>query len=285
MRERRVTTVFAALAVAAAAALSVSLRGATDQSGEWRAYGANNANLKYVPLDQINRDNVKDLRIAWRQSSVPSEVRKNRGAVDVPTNYQVTPLMVGGLLYASAGDGSVMALHPAHRRRRMELRARRHSEGGACGPRGSVGRRAHGTIGESRRGVLGRWRKRLANHRDLGAIVGRAECEDGRADRVVWRRWTHRSHEGIPRARRIVPMDIRAAGDEQPDRHRRHRERRRRTVPARRHPRLRRPNGASLLGRSRSIPEFGEFGQRHLAARLVRVLRRGRHLGISQRRR
>ena len=125
IREQRVTTLCAALAVAAAAALSVSLRGATDQSGEWRAYGATNANLKYAPLDQINKDNVKDLRIAWRQSAVPLEVRKDRGAVDVPTNYQVTPLMVGGLLYASAGDGSVVALHPGTGAVAWSLRARR----------------------------------------------------------------------------------------------------------------------------------------------------------------
>jgi quinoprotein glucose dehydrogenase len=98
--------------MAAAAALTMSLRGAADSVGEWRAYGANNANLKYAPLDQINRNNVKNLRIAWRQSAMPAEIRRGRTAVAVPTNYQVTPLMAGGLLYASAGDGSVMALNP-----------------------------------------------------------------------------------------------------------------------------------------------------------------------------
>ena len=56
---------------------------------------------------------MKNLRIAWRQSSMPLEVRRGRGTVAVPTNYQVTPLMVDGLLYMTAGDGSVAALHPA----------------------------------------------------------------------------------------------------------------------------------------------------------------------------
>ena len=39
------------------------------EAGEWRAYGSDKASTKYVPLDQINKDNVKDLRIAWRWNS------------------------------------------------------------------------------------------------------------------------------------------------------------------------------------------------------------------------
>lgn len=111
MRTRLATIVFAVSTAAIAAALISPVRG-TEMSGEWRAYGANNGNLKYAPLDQITKDNVKNLRIAWRQSAMPPAVRKDRATVAVPTNYQVTPLMAGGLLYASAGDGSVMALHP-----------------------------------------------------------------------------------------------------------------------------------------------------------------------------
>jgi quinoprotein glucose dehydrogenase len=97
----------------AALLLLVDVQARTSSSVEWRAYGATNANLKYAPLDQITKENVNQLRIAWRQSAMPVEVRRGRGAVAVPTNHQVTPLMVGGLLYASAGDGSVVALHPA----------------------------------------------------------------------------------------------------------------------------------------------------------------------------
>ena len=36
---------------------------------EWPVYWGDNRSAKYSPLDQINRDNVKDLRIAWRWSS------------------------------------------------------------------------------------------------------------------------------------------------------------------------------------------------------------------------
>jgi quinoprotein glucose dehydrogenase len=93
--------------------LQIAVRGASERGGEWRGYAGSNAGLKYAPLDQINKDNVKNLRIAWRQSAMPLEVRRGRKTVAVPTNYQVTPLMVDGVLYVSAGDGSVAALNPA----------------------------------------------------------------------------------------------------------------------------------------------------------------------------
>ncbi len=84
-------------------------------SGEWRAYGGSNAGTKYSPLDQINKTNVGDLRVVWRQSAIPEELRGGRAVSDLPlpTNYQNTPLMVGGLLYMSTGFGTVAALDPA----------------------------------------------------------------------------------------------------------------------------------------------------------------------------
>ena len=36
------------------------------RNGEWRSYAADPGSTKYSPLDQINRDNAKNLRIAWR---------------------------------------------------------------------------------------------------------------------------------------------------------------------------------------------------------------------------
>jgi glucose dehydrogenase len=80
--------------------------------GEWPAYGADKASTKYSPLDQINKDNVKNLRIVWRQSATPLEVRKQGTSGPVPVNYPHTPLMVGGLLYMSTGLGTVAALDP-----------------------------------------------------------------------------------------------------------------------------------------------------------------------------
>ena len=98
----------------ALAAMTIATRSATEPPGEWRSYAATNAGPKYAPLDQINKENVKEpARSRGGSRRCRMEVRRGRGTVAVPTNYQVTPLMVGGLLYASAGDGSVVALHPA----------------------------------------------------------------------------------------------------------------------------------------------------------------------------
>src|ERR1043166_779498 len=100
------------LAVALAVTTTTARRGAEKPKGDWPAYAGSNASTKYSPLDQINTDNVKNLRIAWRQSAMPMEVRRGRSTVAVATNYQVTPLMVEGLLYVTAGDGSIAALNP-----------------------------------------------------------------------------------------------------------------------------------------------------------------------------
>ena len=64
------TARLAGATIAAAAALTLAARGATDPIGEWRSYAATNAGAKYTALDQIDKENVSRLRIAWRQSSI-----------------------------------------------------------------------------------------------------------------------------------------------------------------------------------------------------------------------
>ncbi len=87
--------------------------GAAQTIGEWRAYSADKASSRYSLLDQINKDTVKHLRIVWRQSVIPEEMRRGRSDVTVPNVSQNTPVMVGGLLYVSTALGTVAALDPA----------------------------------------------------------------------------------------------------------------------------------------------------------------------------
>ena len=61
-------------------------------NGEWRYYGGDAGSTKYSPLDQINRDNVSQLEVAWTWKA------QNFGPRADP-NYEVTPLMVHGVLY------------------------------------------------------------------------------------------------------------------------------------------------------------------------------------------
>jgi quinoprotein glucose dehydrogenase len=68
--------------------------GATN--GEWRYYGGDPGTTKYSPLDQINASNVKDLKIVWEWKAQNFGKRPD-------FNWEVTPLEIGGVLYATAG--------------------------------------------------------------------------------------------------------------------------------------------------------------------------------------
>ena len=63
---------------------------------EWLHHRGTPHSTNYSPLDLIHADNVADLEVAWRWKS------DNFGASPWP-NYQVTPLMANGVLYATAG--------------------------------------------------------------------------------------------------------------------------------------------------------------------------------------
>ncbi|MCH8203881.1 MAG: pyrroloquinoline quinone-dependent dehydrogenase [Candidatus Hydrogenedentes bacterium] len=92
---RRVNAALAVLSVSALLAPSASPQyGAVD--GEWRSYGGDTGNTKYAPLDQIDRENVTDLEVVWRWKTENFGARPN-------FNFQATPLMVGGVLYTTAG--------------------------------------------------------------------------------------------------------------------------------------------------------------------------------------
>jgi quinoprotein glucose dehydrogenase len=66
------------------------------RNGEWPHWGGDLGNSKYSPLDQINRENVKTLRIAWRWKTDNFGPRFD-------ANYEATPLAVNGVLYTIAG--------------------------------------------------------------------------------------------------------------------------------------------------------------------------------------
>jgi quinoprotein glucose dehydrogenase len=81
-------------------------------SGEWRAYAADTRASRYSPLDQISKETVGRLRLVWRQSVLPAELRAQWPDAPVPNVSQNTPLMVGGLLYVSTAVGVAAALDP-----------------------------------------------------------------------------------------------------------------------------------------------------------------------------
>ncbi len=67
------------------------------RNGEWRAYRADEASSGYSSLDQINKDTVKNLQVAWTWKF------DNFGSGSETITTETTPLMVGGVLYFTAG--------------------------------------------------------------------------------------------------------------------------------------------------------------------------------------
>jgi glucose dehydrogenase len=73
----------------------------------WTAYRGDTRGLGYSPADLISRNNVKGLRVAWRWSGA------NFGPQPEVRNI-TTPLMVDGVLYATAGNArNVVAIDAA----------------------------------------------------------------------------------------------------------------------------------------------------------------------------
>ena len=99
--------VAAAMALVLAGASALGQGAKTAPAVEWKTYGADLASSRYAPLDQINRDNFSKLQIAWRLKTDPFGPRPD-------ILYSATPLVVGNVLYTTAGTRrAVLALNAA----------------------------------------------------------------------------------------------------------------------------------------------------------------------------
>src|SRR5687767_10199790 len=78
---------------------------------EWTHYGGNAASQKYSPLDQINKDTIGRLAIAWRWAS-PDNAVVAANPMSRPGMYHDTPLMVKGVLYTVTSLGQIAAINP-----------------------------------------------------------------------------------------------------------------------------------------------------------------------------
>jgi glucose dehydrogenase/alkylhydroperoxidase family enzyme len=73
--------------------------------GEWTTWGGDAGFTRYSPLDQITRENVGTLEVAWRWKSLPQGSRPD-------ANLKATPLMIDGVLYTPTGVHQVAAIDP-----------------------------------------------------------------------------------------------------------------------------------------------------------------------------
>ena len=104
-----------------------------EPGAEWPTYGADLASTRYSILDQINAENFNELEVAWR-------LKTDNFGPRPEGNLQSTPLMVGGVLYSTAGSRrAVVALDAATGEL---LWVYRHDEGarGEAAPRRLSGR-------------------------------------------------------------------------------------------------------------------------------------------------
>jgi len=73
---------------------------------DWLCVGGDRGCMRYAPLDQINRENVSNLEVAWVH---------NTGELDRPQKkiIECTPIVVDGVMYLTTGHLRVVALNAA----------------------------------------------------------------------------------------------------------------------------------------------------------------------------
>jgi len=77
---------------------------------EWRFYGGDQGSRKYSALAQINKDNVKNLKVAWKWDSPDLKLQlENRMLQSFA--FELTPLMVDGVLYVSTSLSQIAAIN------------------------------------------------------------------------------------------------------------------------------------------------------------------------------
>src|SRR5258707_56458 len=100
---------------------------------EWASYAADLAGTRYRPLEQINAANFNELEIAWR---IKTDNFGNRPEYKL----EGTPLMVGGVLYATAGSRRAAIALDAVTGELLWIHGEHEGERGGAAPRQLSGR-------------------------------------------------------------------------------------------------------------------------------------------------
>jgi quinoprotein glucose dehydrogenase len=101
--------VISTLSAAAAVVVSVASQAPPPRT-EWRYFGGDKGFTRYSALDQINRDNVGRLRIAWRRPAVNAKLMTAFPDLRPNAYLRATPIMIDGVLYTQDAHGLVIAL-------------------------------------------------------------------------------------------------------------------------------------------------------------------------------
>jgi quinoprotein glucose dehydrogenase len=82
---------------------------AESEGSDWPAYGRDSGGSRYSPLNEINRDNVKNLKAVWTYRT--GDVADGSRTAET-SQFEATPIMVDGTLYLSTPFNRVIALDP-----------------------------------------------------------------------------------------------------------------------------------------------------------------------------
>ncbi|MCF0048640.1 PQQ-binding-like beta-propeller repeat protein [Dyadobacter sp. LJ53] len=80
----------------------------TDPDADWPVYGGNNGGSRYSTLTQINKDNVKNLQLAWSYDTGENKDQQQRGG-----DMQCQPIVINGILYGTTPRLKVFAIEAA----------------------------------------------------------------------------------------------------------------------------------------------------------------------------
>lgn len=72
----------------------------------WEAYGNTNGGSRFAALDQITRDNVKDLQVAWTYRTGDTPISPGGGGAE----DQLTPLQIGDRVFLCTPHNNVIAI-------------------------------------------------------------------------------------------------------------------------------------------------------------------------------
>lgn len=78
--------------------------------GTWPDYGNDKGGSRFSGLTQINKENVRYLRVAWEYHT--GDVSDGKGEIRSTTAFEATPILVNGRLYFPSPFNKVIALDP-----------------------------------------------------------------------------------------------------------------------------------------------------------------------------
>lgn len=105
----------------------------TTANGEWPSYTGDTRGSRYAPFDQINAENFSKLEVAWRFKTDALGPRPE-------FKLEGTPLMVGGVIYATAGTRRAVVALDAATGELLWVHSENEGERGAASVRSLSGR-------------------------------------------------------------------------------------------------------------------------------------------------